>query len=299
MNQFAQILQQLHRDTRACLQAVCSGHRDSIAEIEAAAQAGPMQPHLQRLVDVGLVVLQDLSWKPTWSGHGVHNWNQQILWAESTGDTELPELRPGENGDQVVAGCEKYRPLYCTPGYCWCGMIRSDHASEAPETAAHFLAHTRERNRRDALWNRSSGRPILELYGKLFEDQLVALRQVHQKRADGISATELGKALRPRLGQSGQVLSYVDHQVGEKLLERLVELDLVLADEGGTYWYPTFDGAGVANWSDQLLGPAPRPEPRLGENGDWMAPKPCDQYRAFFNAPGYCWCGHPQSEHRT
>lgn len=183
MNQFEDQLQKLHPDTLACLQAVCLGH-GALPVIEAAARAGPMQPHLQRLADLGLVVLQDGQWTPTWSGRGVYNWRQQVLWAESTGEAQVPGPRTEENGDQLVTDCPEYRPIYSCPGRCWCGHFRSEHASEAPETAAKFLAHKREQNRRQALLNRGSGRSILELYGKLYEDQLAALRIVHRARAE-------------------------------------------------------------------------------------------------------------------
>lgn len=123
---------------------------------------------------------------------------------------------------------------------------------------------------------------------------MAALRLVHAHRSEGISTNALAEALRPRLESGGRLLSYVDL---EKLLERLVELDLVLADYGGHHWSPTFDGAGVANWANQLSWPGPHSKPRLGENGDWMAPQPCDEYRALFLEPAGCWCGHARADH--
>ncbi len=131
MNVFAKLLEPLHRNTMACLQAVCL-RCQSLPEIEAWARAGPMEPHLKRLADLGLVTFEDSSWLPTWSGRGVHNWHQQVLFAESFGDTELPEPQLGENGDQVVPVCAQYRSLYCSPGYCWCGHLRSQHAARRP-----------------------------------------------------------------------------------------------------------------------------------------------------------------------
>lgn len=294
MNVFANLVDQLRPDTLACLQAVCLRNH-SLTEIEASARAGPMEPHLKRLADLGLVVFEDGSWLPTWSGRGVNNWRQQVLFAESFGDTDLPEPRAEENGDQVVPGCSEYRPLFCSPGYCWCGHLRSEHASEAPKTAAKMLTLKREDNRREALLTSPSGRSVLELHSQLDVDQLAALHVIHKGRADGVSATELGETLRPRLESSGRLLSYV---AVHKLLERLAELDLVVADQAGKYWYPSFDGRGVANWDSQLRSfPAPHPEPRPGENGDSIADQPCDQYRALFNSPGYCWCGHFRTEH--
>lgn len=84
----------------------------------------------------------------------------------------------------------------------------------------------------------------------------------------------------------------------EPHLKRLTDLGLMVADQAGKYWYPSFDGRGVAHWDSQKRSfPAPHPEPRLGENGDFIADQPCDQYRALFNSPGYCWCGHFRTEH--
>lgn len=172
MTPFADILEQLDTDAMACLQAVYLGHGGSLAELEAYARVGPLATSLLRLADLGLVALEDGCWMPTWLGRGVHNWRQQVLWADSTDDTDLPAPRPEENGDQVVPGCNVYRPLYSSPGYCWCGLFRSDHASEAPETAAKFLAHKQEEDRRYLLLTRSTGRPVLELHEQLDGDQL-------------------------------------------------------------------------------------------------------------------------------
>lgn len=215
-----------------------------------------MEPHLKRLADLGLVAFEDSSWLPTWSGRGVHNWHQQVLFAESFGDTELPEPQLGENGEQVVPVCSQYRPLYCSPGYCWCGHLRSQHASEAPKTAARLLAFKREDVHREALLTRPSERSIPELHLQLNADQLAVLDILHQGRADGVSATELGELLQPRLKLGGRLLSYVEL---DKLLERLAELDLVVADQAGKYWYPSFDGAGVVHWNNLLSFPAPLP----------------------------------------
>ena len=141
------------------------------------------------------------------------------------------------DGDQVVPGCSEYRPLYCSPGYCWCGHLRSEHASEAPKTAAKMLALKREDIRRKALLTSPSGRSVLALHSQLDVDQLASLHVIHKGRADGVSATELGEALRPSLESGGRLLSFV---VVHKLLERLAELDLVVADHAGKYWYPSF-----------------------------------------------------------
>ena len=152
MNSFAALLQNLPDEaTRACLQAVCLGRGSSLSQLEAAAQAGPLRPHLERLVDLDLVAFQEGQWRPTWSGRGVYNWHQQLSWADAIEDSRIPEPRPEENGDQVVAGCNDYRPFYGCPGYCWCGIIRSQHVSEAPKTAAKLLAHYRKEKRSEEM----------------------------------------------------------------------------------------------------------------------------------------------------
>ena len=58
-NPFDEILQGLKTPTRACLRAVYLGLGASVSDIEAASQAGPMQPHLLRLLESGLIVYQD------------------------------------------------------------------------------------------------------------------------------------------------------------------------------------------------------------------------------------------------
>ena len=282
VNSFAGLLRELPDElTRTCLLAVCVGNPVSLSDIEGALQASSMQAHLQCLLDLGLVVSRNDRWEPTWSGWGVYYWIHQLHWADAMPHAELPAPRQQENGDQVVLGCNDYRPLYCRPGYCWCGLLRNQHASEAPQTAALYLAHEREKKRKMALEN-PSGRSIPEIHQQLDEDLLAALQSMHN-RGDGILVAELKKALTGR-------------QTGEELLRRLAERELVLADHSG-YWYLTFDGVGVGNWSQQLLHPAPWPEPRFGENGDRIAVRPCAQYRAFLPEPGYCWCGYHQAEH--
>ncbi len=38
-------------------------------------------------------------------------------------------------------------------------------------------------------------------------------------------------------------------------------------------------------------------ERREGEDGQRCAPKPCDKYRPYVLAPGYCWCGWFRDTH--
>jgi hypothetical protein len=127
MNPFALMIQQLHGDARACLQAICSGHGRNLSEMEAAAGCGPMRSHLRRLIDLDLVLAHRGRWQATWLGWGVHNWSLQLLSAEPIEGAGLPELRAEENGDDVVPGCPVYRPVVGRPAYCWCGQLKDDH----------------------------------------------------------------------------------------------------------------------------------------------------------------------------
>ncbi len=85
----------------------------------------------------------------------------------------------------------------------------------------------------------------------------------------------------------------------ESALVKLRALDLVrsLSLEGAPLWLRTSEGDLVYNWRKQLGWPDPGPEPRAGETGNKVAAKPCDQFRPFRSAPGYCWCGWIRSEH--
>lgn len=38
---------------------------------------------------------------------------------------------------------------------------------------------------------------------------------------------------------------------------------------------------------------------RLGEDGSRASAQPCDEYRTFCTAPGYCWCGHLKTRHAS
>lgn len=61
--------------------------------------------------------------------------------------------RPGprgslsENGDFLVKGCARYRALFARPGFCWCGLQRSEHANEAPKIASEYLIHQRNHSK--------------------------------------------------------------------------------------------------------------------------------------------------------
>lgn len=60
----------------------------------------------------------------------------------------------------------------------------------------------------------------------------------------------------------------------------------------------TWTGVGVVNWLLQISLCRGEPSrPRLDENGDQISIASCEHYRAFWGAPGYCWCGHPRVQH--
>ena len=67
-----------------------------------------------------------------------------------------------------------------------------------------------------------------------------------------------------------------------------------LSIETAPLWLRTSEGDLAYNWKKQ---PDPGPEPRDGETGNRKSPQPCDQFRPFRPAPGYCWCGWFRTEH--
>lgn len=88
----------------------------------------------------------------------------------------------------------------------------------------------------------------------------------------------------------------------EPSLGKLSSLGLLrrLELEGDPLWLRTPHGDLVFNWRTQTSWPDPGPEPRPGETGQNRASDaPCDQYRSFHGAPGYCWCGWIRTEHST
>ena len=152
-NPFRPLLEKLPDPaTRECLSVVNNARGLTLREVERKVQAGPMEPHLQHLLSLGLVASDGQHWTVTWVGRGVYHWHQQLSWAEFSPEEAMPEPRAGENGDDLVPGCNQYRPVFASAGRCWCGKTRRDHASEAPKTAAKMLAQEREEIRREALW---------------------------------------------------------------------------------------------------------------------------------------------------
>lgn len=106
-----------------------------------------MRPHLQKLLEHGLAFAFQGFWQPSWAGRGVHNWDQQVFWAEAQGEKAPPEPQGFENGDFVIEGCSAYRALFARPGYCWCGRQRAQHADQAPEIAREYLTYLRKNPR--------------------------------------------------------------------------------------------------------------------------------------------------------
>ncbi|MBX3167740.1 MAG: hypothetical protein KF760_10030 [Candidatus Eremiobacteraeota bacterium] len=98
----------------------------------------------------------------------------------------------------------------------------------------------------------------------------------------------------------GELRRMVKYKLTEEALTagamRLAAQGLLISEDG--LWRLSWEGIGVVNWLLQTsLSTGALPEPRLQENGDEVSLVPCDQYRAFFGAPGYCWCGHPRARH--
>ncbi|MBV6418483.1 MAG: hypothetical protein CMLOHMNK_03347 [Steroidobacteraceae bacterium] len=85
----------------------------------------------------------------------------------------------------------------------------------------------------------------------------------------------------------------------DSALAKLGALGLVrsLSLEGAPLWLRTTEGDLTYNWKKQLDWPDPGPEPRAGETGHKKSAEPCDHFRPFRPAPGYCWCGWFRSEH--
>ena len=142
-NRFAQLLARV-TDVKAVsvLQAICSGCRHT-RDIEDQVE-GDVRPSLLQLCELGLVH-DDLvgGWKPTWFGHGVHNWAQQVWWSKNDPDLPLTEPRENENGQDIIDGCDDFREKLCTPGCCWCGKPQEAHPSEAIKAAEKFLGNTK------------------------------------------------------------------------------------------------------------------------------------------------------------
>ena len=144
-NRFALVLARLpDAVTQTCLQAVCNGLRGTRA-IEEQVQCGNMEPHLVRLVELGLVT-DDLvgGWKPTWLGVGVASWNQQVRWASVDPRLILTEPRENENGQDILADCDEFREHRARPGRCWSGKHQADHPSEMVKQAEKLLRQNRK-----------------------------------------------------------------------------------------------------------------------------------------------------------
>jgi hypothetical protein len=132
--------------------------------------------------------------------------------------------------------------------------------------------------------------PFKEVLSRLDDGMRLVLAKVANARPDGIAVRDLQHWLRED-HQNQSMLGQV-----EESLRKLADLQLV--HQGGDNWHVTWEGQGVANWWQQTTwSDDSPPEPRPGENGNVPAPAPCDEYRALFSVPGYCWCGHFRTEH--
>lgn len=83
---------------------------------------------LWKLQSLSLLEWSGLGWRASWLGAGVANWHYQRLYC--MGEQFLPGPRCGENGRDLSRECTEYRPLFCRPGFCWCGRLQMDHALE-------------------------------------------------------------------------------------------------------------------------------------------------------------------------
>lgn len=70
-----------------------------------------------------------------------------------------------------------------------------------------------------------------------------------------------------------------------------------LSIETAPLWLRTSEGDLAYNWHQHKQLGWPDPELRAGETGNKKAAQPCDQYRPFRPAPGYCWCGWFRTDH--
>ena len=124
---------------------------------------------------------------------------------------------------------------------------------------------------------------------RLSEDAAILLQLIHDLQ--GALLTDLESLLRD--SRFTQLPS---------LLRELETMELIRSEEG--FWECTWGGDGVANWRQQLAWAQvcypdePVPEPRASENGSDLGP-PCQDFRATYFAPGYCWCCRIRFDHSS
>ena len=93
------------------------------------------------LLGCGVVRREGSLWTCTWLGAGVANWGQQLRWRKHLPGWNVPIPAPhqGENGDEVGPTCHQYRPVFFSPGYCWCGRGRAHHFDQVLQVAESLL----------------------------------------------------------------------------------------------------------------------------------------------------------------
>ena len=144
-NMFQLLLEKVSEDAGWTLQLVHDTRGAQLAELKAElanARVSDPQACLKELEELGLVVCVDSVWKTTWTGAGVSNWRQQLLFSDGT--KIVAEPREGENGHQPGPECSEFRAALFAPGYCWCCQPRNKHSSEAIKAAERLLKRTRE-----------------------------------------------------------------------------------------------------------------------------------------------------------
>lgn len=137
----------------------------------------------------------------------------------------------------------------------------------------------------------TANRPFDQKLQQLDHETCIVLQEVTHSEPLGATASTLERYLKEH---HQPILAQL-----ESHLQKLESLGLVAKTDDNT-WRATWDGHGVANWwqqSNWYDPPHIPPQPRPDENGQTSATKPCDEYRALYTCPGYCWCGHIRSSH--
>ena len=269
------IYHSLARETLDCLEVACRlpGHVLTVSEEQ-----------ISRLVEMGLLEFRgSQGWQANWWGWAVLNWHRQVGEARER-NILPPEPRELENGVHPGPSCDEFRPLLFSGVRCWCGRLRSEHGSEAAETAWRYLQYQERNGRLPHLKFRISGRSFRELGRGLPTDigEMLGLMPVH-----GVTLHRLFHSLGAR----------IRFQAVQEGMNWLLEEELVYYSEGTRLWYPGWDGLGVINWLQEkklrrALG-KPMSEIRRGENGESVLPSVCLRYRPLlFKESRVCWCGH-------
>lgn len=128
----------------------------------------------------------------------------------------------------------------------------------------------------------------------LFGDLLCKLTEDEARTLQVLN--ELGEA---SLTQLREIL---DRSGKPDVLYRLKPLEVFgLALCHQDFWEPSWMGAGVANWREQLVHCAGMPmslipQPIEGENGRDPGP-PCHDFRELYFKADHCWCSRSRLEH--